>query len=137
MTTDVIQEMIKRSLQNFNWAVIKPNGLSFSVGCEYINGSLSFAIQIRTLLYTGELEIYLKTLFEECDEFKGWNYCISAEYSSDIKVEGKSVLLTHLKKAQNLDEIKDEMFKTEKTFRNEPIHTIFEMIGIETNSYEN
>lgn len=91
-----------------------------------------FSIQIKTLAYIGELEIYLETLFEECDELKEWRYAINTEDFQNAKNGVNSVLLSCQKKMENLDEIKDEMFKTERMFREEPIHTMLESIGIET-----
>lgn len=134
MIVDAFQETIKRNLQNFNWTVIKPQGLSFNIDCEYLNESLLFTIQIATLLYIGEIEIYLKTLFEECSELKEWNYIINTQSMPSKKNNVKNVFFTHQKFVENLNEIKDEMFKAEKTFREEPIHTILEMVGIETNT---
>lgn len=132
MAIDTIQRTIRRNLRNFNWTAIKPFGLSFHIECEYLNESLLFTIQIKTLVYIGELEIYLETLFEECDELKEWRYTINTEDFQNAKNGVNDVLLSCQKKMENLDEIKDEMFKTERMFREEPIHTILESIGIET-----
>lgn len=132
MTIDTIQRTIRRNLRNFNWTAIKPFGLSFQIESEYLNDSLLFSIQIKTLVYIGELEIYLETLFGECDELKEWRYAINTEGFQDAKNSVNSVLLSCQRKIENLDDIKDEMFQTERMFREEPIHTILESIGIET-----
>lgn len=132
MTIDTIQRTIRRNLRNFNWTAIKPYGLSFHIESEYLNDSLLFSIQIKTCVYIGELEIYIETLFEECDELKEWRYAINTEDIQNAKNSVNSVLLSYQKKMEDLDEIKDEMFQMERMFREEPIHTILESIGIET-----